>query len=189
MTACTYIPEEVLNHGAAAVELYQQIIAAGETERWATMCALKSPPGSRNTDRAFCEGQRRKMDNMAPLTRRRLVETAKEAGIQTDGKFYMSGLGSHINPAAWVSSAEDVITSCKVQNKGVEGVLNYKVPRPHEGPPPAGVPLAEHLVQEFAHKELQADPALAEKVRKNPKHKAALREKVIAKYGRKPKRR
>lgn len=187
MTACTYIPEEVLNHGPGAVALYQQIIANGETERWATMCALKSPPGSRNTDRAFCEGQRRKMDNMASLTRRRLVETAKAAGIQTDGKFYMSGLGGHTNPAAWVSSAEDVITSCKVQNKGVEGVLNYKVPRPNEAPPKA-VPLAEHLIQEFSVKELKADPVLAEKVRKNPKAKGALRERVIAKYGRKPKR-
>lgn len=180
----TTIPEEVIQRGREAVALYVQIINAGETERWATMCALKSPPGSRNTDRAFCEGQRRKMDDMHPKTRKRLVEVAKQAGIQTDGKFYMSGLGGHTNPAAWVSSAEDVITSCKVQNKGVEGVLNFRPPRTIEKPPP-DVPLAEHLVQEFAAKELKADPALAEKVRKNPKAKGALREKVIAKYGRK----
>ncbi len=180
----TKIPEAVIDRGREAVELYVQIINNGETKRWATMCALQQPPGTRNTDRAFCEGQRRKMEDMAPGTRQSLVRTAQAAGVQTDGKFYMSGLGGHTNPAAWVSCAEDVITSCKVQNKGVEGVLNYKVPNPIEKPP-TSVPLAEHLVQEMAIKELKADPALAEKVKKNPKAKLALREKVIAKYGRK----
>lgn len=183
---CEYdtIPEAVIQRGREAVELYLHILQNGETVKWATMCALQQPPGTKNTDRAFCEGQRLKMDNMHPKTRQRLVATAKAAGIQTDGKFYMGGLGGHTNPAAWVSCAEDVITSCKVQNKGVEGVLNFKPPRVIEKEPP-NIPLAEHLVQEFAAKEMQADPALAEKVKKNPKARGALREKVIAKYGRK----
>ena len=180
----TRIPDEVIDRGHAAIELYVQIINAGETERWAKMCALQQPPGTRNTDKAFCEGQRRKMESMHPDVRKKLVATANAAGVRTDGKFYMSGLGGHTNPAAWVSCAEDVITSCKVQNKGVEGVLNFKPPRVIEKPPP-DVPLAEHLIQEMSVKEMQKDPKLAEKIKRNPKERQALREKVVAKYGRK----
>jgi hypothetical protein len=167
--------------------IYDESISKGSTERFALMCALQSPPGVKNTDKTFCLGQREKMERMNPKTRKAMVEVAKKAGVQTDGKFYMSGLGSYTNPAAWVSCAEDVIQSCKVQNKGVEGVLNFKPPKQVEKPPP-DVPLAEHLVQEMAHREIKADPGLAEKVRKSKKERLALREKVIAKYGRKKKR-
>lgn len=166
--------------------IYDECIRKGGTERFAEMCALQAPPGVRNTDKTFCIGQREKMEKMKPETRKAMVEVAKRAGIQTDGKFYMSGLGSYTNPAAWVSCAEDVITSCKIQNKGVEGALNFKPPRVVDKPPKE-VPLAEHLVQEMAHKELGKDPALAEKCRKSKKARLALREKVIAKYGRKRK--
>jgi hypothetical protein len=178
------IPMSVLERGMKAVAIYRQIVSSGETERWAEMCALQAPPGVKNTDKTFCIGQREKMERMDPATRQALIKAANQAGIQTDGKFYMSGLGGHTNPAAWVSCAEDVITSCKVQNKGVEGVLNYKAPKTIERPPP-NVPLAEHLVAEMANKELKANPALAEKVKRSPKAKRELREKVIAKYGRK----
>lgn len=154
------------------------------SEKFAEMCALQAPPGVRNTDKTFCLGQREKMERMNPEVRKKLVEVAKSAGVQTDGKFYMSGLGGYTNPAAWVSCAEDVITSCKVQNKGVEGVLNFKAPR-QVVKPVERVPLSEPLIQEMSVKEMTADPALAEKCKKNPKARRELREKVVAKYGRK----
>lgn len=181
------IPDSVMERGDRAIALYQQIIAAGETARWAEMCALQSPPGVKNTDRTFCIGQREKMERMSPKVRKMLCKAAQKAGIQTDGKFYMGGLGGHTNPAAWVSCAEDVVTSCKVQNKGVEGVLNFAPPRPKEVEPP-NVPLAESLINEMGHKYLKNDPALAEKCRKNPKARRELREKIIAKHGRPKKR-
>jgi hypothetical protein len=187
VTTTTFtIPAEVAERGPRAISIYEQVIANGETERFAIMCACQQAPGSKNTDRAFSQGQVEKMQRMPKRTRDNIIRLAKSAGIQTDGKFYMGGLGGYTNPAAWVSSAEDVITSCKVQNKGVEGVLNYKVPRPQEPVPVQSKPLADELVGEMAQKEMQADPALAARVKKNPKARRELREKVIAKYG--PKR-
>ena len=183
------IPNEVTERGAGAVALYEQIIAAGETERWAAMCALQSPPGTKNTDRAFSQGQHQKMERMPTRNRNRIMAIAKQAGIATDGKFYVGALGKYDNPAAWVSSAEDVITSCKTQKIGVEGVLNYEPPsKKREITPPKSVPLAPELVTEFAQKEMKADPALAEKCRNSKRARQELREKVIATHGKQPKR-
>lgn len=179
------IPEEVAARGPRAVALYKQIIANGETERWATMCALQSPPGSRNTDRAFSQSQVRKMNRMPKQNRDKIIAIAKQAGINTENKFYVGALGKYGDPKAWVSSAEDVITSCKEQNCGVNGVLNFNAPHTVDIVPPARKALSDELVAEMSVKEMRADPALAEKVRKNPKVKRELREKVIDKYGKK----
>jgi hypothetical protein len=172
---------------AGVLDEYEALIAAGNPPGAAAMFALQSPPGSRNTDRAFCEGQRRKMENMDPRTRKGIVELAKKAGINTDGKFFMGGLGGYTNPAAWVSCAEDVVTSCKVQNKGVEGVINFQAPAKKEVPPPS-VPLSETLIKEMSSKYQKADPGLAERCKKSKKARNELREMVVAKHGRKPKR-
>lgn len=183
------IPDEVIQRGREAVELYLHILQNGETERWAKMCALQQPPGTKNTDRAFSQGQVEKMNRMPERNRDRIMAIAKKAGIPTGGKFYVGALGKYDNPAAWVSCAEDVITSCKVQKIGVEGVLNYEPPtKQKEITPPKSVPLAPELVSEFAQKEMKADPALAEKCRKNKRARQELREKVIATHGKQPRR-
>lgn len=178
------VPQEVLDRGPAAAALYRQIIAAGETERWATMCALQSPPGARNTDRAFCQGQQRKMERMPAQNRQKIQALAQQAGIRTDGKFYMSGLGKYDNPAAWVSCAEDVVTSCKVQNKSVEGAVQFTPRTLHPGRPKPEPALAAELVAEFEAEYLQKDPGLAEKVRKHPRARRELREQIVEKHGR-----
>lgn len=183
------IPEAVIQRGREAVELYLQILQNGETVRWATMCALQQPPGTKNTDRAFSQGQAQKMERMPKRNRDQIMAIAKKAGIPTDGKFYVGALGKYDNPAAWVTSAEDVITSCKVQKIGVEGVLNYEPPsKKQEIAPPKSVPLAPELVSELSRKAMKADPALAEKCRKDKRARQALREKVIAVHGKQPKR-
>jgi hypothetical protein len=160
---------------------YLEYIARGDAPGTAIMYASKRPPGTKNTDQAFCQGARHRMESMSPRVRKALLFKAKQAGISTDGKFYVSGLGGHTNPAAWVSSAEDVITSCKVQNKTAEGVVNYKGTVKEVAPP--NIPLADDLVAEMAHKICKAEPGTAEKVRKSKKARGELRERVIATYG------
>lgn len=174
--------------GPAARALYDRLLAEGQTAEWAAMCACRQPPGSRNTDRAFCQGQVQKMERMSKSNRDKIIQLAQKAGIKTDGKFYMGGLGKYTNPAAWVSCAEDVITSCKVQNLGVEGVINFKAPRQLDPTPPKSVALAPELVAEMAHKEMTANPALAEKCRKSKRAQQELKEMVTAKYGKQPRR-
>lgn len=168
---------------AGVLPEYEAMLAAGNPPGFAAMLALQSPPGSRNTDRAFSQGQHHKMERMHPTVRKALLYTAQKAGIKTDGKYYCGGLGRYDNPAAWVSCAQDVIDSAKIQDLNVEGVINHKGTQ--KDVKPQSVALAPDLVNEVAGKMLKADPALAEKCRKSKKARGELRERVIATHGRK----
>lgn len=169
---------------AGVLHEYEALIAAGNPPGFAAMLALQSPPGSRNTDRAFSQGQQHKMERMNPTVRKALLFKAKQAGINTDGKFYCGGLGRYENPVAWVSSAQDVVDSAKLQGLTVEGVISHKGTQKDIAPVPS-VALAPDLVNQMAGKMLKADPALAEKCRKSKKARGELRERVIATHGRK----
>lgn len=173
---------------AGVEELYEQCLANGSTMEFAAMCALRQPPGSRNTDRAFCQGAERQTRMMAPVNRKIIYERAQKAGISTQGKWYKGSLGNGdpANPAAWVSSADDVVAVCKAKGYSMEGVINYTAPD-IERAPPKSVRLAPDLVNEGVRMMLQGDPALAEKVKKNPKILVEVKERVIEKHGKRKK--
>lgn len=168
---------------AGVLAEYEELLAAGNPPGAAAMFALQSPPGSRNTDRAFCDGQRRKMERMAPGNRNKMIAIAKKAGIKTDGKFYVGGLGRYDDPKAWVTCADDVLTSCKLTKSAATGVINCDYTehdKPREEPA-----LAPDLVSTYTKRKLAADPALLEKVRKNPKKLKEVQESVVSTHGRK----
>lgn len=169
---------------AGVRELYEKILAKGEGMEWAAMCALRSPPGASNTDRAFQEGARRQMEDMDPENAKNLMHIARKAGINPNGKYYKGSIGKYNDPAAWVSTADDVVTAVKAKKLNVEGVVNYKA-APAELPPPKRIALAEDIAQRQERKLLRADPALAEKCRKSAKARRELRDRVVATHSRK----
>jgi hypothetical protein len=169
---------------AGVLDEYRKMVLAGTSPRAAAMYALQSPAGARNTDRAFCQGQQRKMESMGPLVRGMLQKRAKAAGIDTDGKYYMSGIGGHTDPAAWVSCAEDVLTVAKARNLKLEGSLNRQAD-PTEQKPPPDVVLAPDLVREFERKAFETDPGLRERCLKNRNARQELRESLVEKHGKK----
>jgi hypothetical protein len=172
--------------GPVARALFDRMLAAGEALEFAAMCACQQAPGSKNTDRAFQDGARRRMENMGTLAKTSLLSAAKKAGINTAGKFYVGGLGRANDQSAWVSTAQDVKDVCKAKNLNCEGVVNHKAT--FSDKPPPSVALAPDLVREFAAKELAADPGLAEKCKKNQRARQTLTEQVIEKYGKRKKR-
>lgn len=173
------VPECVQERGPEAVALYKKIIAAGETERWAEMCAMQQAPGAKGTDRAFSQGARRAMDVMDDVNRQLVLARAKKAGINTQGKFYKGGLGKPDNPLAWVSTADDVIASCKAQKLNCTGVVNVKTfDEASVAPPPPAQPAADLVHQEMS-RALVAAPGLQEKCRKSKKAFHELREQVV----------
>lgn len=169
---------------AGVLNLFQELIDLGNSPRFAAMLALQEPPGARYTDRAFNEAQRRKMEGMGPLAGKLLHDTARQAGIDTRGKYYMSGLGRANDPAAWVTSSDDVLTVAKARNLDLEGSLRRKSEDRGELQNP-DTALAPDLVREFTNKALAADPALAAKVKNNPKAQRELREAIVEKHGKK----
>ncbi len=169
---------------AECQKIFFQVFRQDDPTTWAEaeMYALQSPPGARYTDRAFNDGQRRKMESMSPLVSKALHKAARKAGINTDGKYYVGGLGRCTDKSAWVSTADDVLEVCKRKNLQCDGVLSHKADLDRTPPKPK-VRLANDLAEKFEARYLEANPALAAKVKKSKKAKRELREMVIENHG------
>ena len=104
---------------------YEQLRKRGLSHNMAEILAFKQAPGTRYTEKAFLEGLKMNMDD--PVDRL-VVETAQKAGVNTHGKVYVSGLADQrgpADPAAWVSTASDVISVAKRRQRQVDGALRY----------------------------------------------------------------
>ena len=178
--------DEVNAAGREAKAIFKQCLENGSTVEFAAMCALRQAPGSKNTDRAFCEGAQRQMDSMCDVNKKAIYERAKAAGINIQGKFYKGSLGSYDDPAAWVSTADDVLAVAKEKNLSVEGVINYKSVA-KDPTPKKKVRLAPDLVRGAVDRLLKQEPDTAEKVRRNPKSLREVVERVVDKHGSKSK--
>lgn len=189
MTDYPEIPESELKRfedecaAAGVLDDYFAMIREGEYPRGAHMLALQSPPRTKNTDRTFCEGQQQKMERMGPGNRRKMQALAKKAGINTDGKYYIGGPFKYSDPRAWVTSQQDAIEAIKSIKGSSTGTVNCDYTEKQRDPAKK-VPLAPDIVRRFVRKRLKADPALAEKCRKNHKKLREVQEAVVSKHGR-----
>lgn len=176
-----WIEEEVRGLHPDNQAIYFNAVASGTLPQLAIGLATRMVASMMGSDRCLNQTQRRKMNNMLPMNRDRIVAIAEKAGIRTNGKYYVGGLGRYNDPAAWVSTYDDALATCKRKNLTAEGIVY------HQGTPvePVRKPIAEDIVQDYVKKELKADPKLREKVKKNPKKLREVREKVIAKHARK----
>lgn len=171
----SHVPPEIAAD-PKRLAIYRKVLKEDGSPRFAEMCAMQQAPGSKGTDRAFSEGAWRQMESMDKWNRDNIVKIAKKAGINTAGKCYKGGLGHYTDPAAWVSTADDVLAVAKARNLTVTGAVT------HQGhvSEPKRIKLAKDVVERHAQRELQRDPALAARVKKNPKLLNSVREKVAA---------
>ena len=153
---------------------YRRMVEAGQSPRFAEMCALQVAPGTKGSERAFMEGRNNneQLDSMPRRQAQYVSSEAKAAGINISGKYYCGGIADHRgwrDPKAWVSSNDDVLRVAKERRMSVSGSVNYDPPVA----PPKRTLINESIVKEMVAKEK----------RKNPSAKVAdLREKVIAKH-------
>ncbi len=160
---------------------YLDMVANGVAPRLAEMLALQQPPGLKGTDRAFMEGRlnNEQFDRMPRDHAQNLITLARRAGINPAGKYYSSGLADKrgpADPAAWIDSVSDVKRVAAQRNLTVTGAVE------HQGisqPRPASKPLSERLTREMMKAEAKRRPSMKQ---------GELREYVIDKYGRKPKK-
>ncbi|MBR50186.1 MAG: hypothetical protein CMA83_01215 [Euryarchaeota archaeon] len=160
------------------LDFFEDLIDKGNNPGFAAMLAQRQPPGSKGTERAFLEGMHGWADNVSKECATELHRQAKNAGIATQGKKYIGGLGRPTDPGAWVSTMDDVTETAKRKGLTVTGAINYQAPAQK----PKRVRMAEDLVQHQMAVECHKDPGLAEKVKKSPKKMRDLREKVINKH-------
>jgi hypothetical protein len=159
-------------------EFYEELIAKGNNPGFAAMLAMQQPPGTKGTEKAFLEGQQHWADKLSPVVAKKLFDAAKKAGISTQGKKYIGGLGKASDPMAWISTQDDVRAVLKAKGLSSTGSINYKAPD-QEFKKKA---LADDIVEDYAAREVAKDPALAEKIKKNPKKIRELKEKIIHKH-------
>jgi hypothetical protein len=166
------IPFELRHASHEALQRYERALPYGE--RWALMVALQEPPGTKGTDRAFLEGRQNneQLDDMPRRQAAYVAKEARQAGINISGKYYCAGIADKRgwrDPAAWVTSSDDVLRVARKRKLHVTGSVNYD---PGEAPPKR-VLLSESIIKDELRKEK----------RKNPKAKTGeLREKIIAKH-------
>lgn len=181
------IPLSVAAAGPAAVAIFNQSIAAGSDSRFAEMCALRCPPGTRYTDRAADQGIHEGMGKVAPINQKLMLQLAKRAGINTSGKVHKSSLGPVTDPLSWVSCADDIRRAAKIKGLDVDGVIKCNFASKLAGAPPKRTRLARDIVDRFERKYRSADPSLDAKCRLNKSARKELRDTIRRKHGNKAK--
>ena len=142
---------------------YELMIRNGESHRFAEMMALGQTPYCTSDNRRLLHGHRDGDEFGDPRVSARYRQIAEEHGQNPVGKKYLSQLARFPgDPEAWVSDASDVRRICEERNYACEGAVNVPLPRP-DAPPVPDVPVADDLVDHYAEREIENDPALAEK--------------------------
>lgn len=147
---------------------YKAMIADGQTESWATMCALQQAPGASGTDREVMHGRNNHewLNDMPARQAEYITREAKQAGINISGRYYMSGLADSRgwrDPNAWVSGKDDVVRVARKRNLNLQGQINHKA---EQLPPPKSKGLSDRIVNELAKKQVGMSKAEAiERVR------------------------
>ena len=178
------IEAEVNTWNEAAQFDFWAIVSEGNTMAFAQMCVCRQAPTmGMASDRQFNSSYRRRMNTMDPRNREKILAIAKRAGIATDGKYYVSGLGRYNDPAAWCSTSDDVKAAVKAKNMTAHGPGIHHNGTPADAPPPK--PLAEDIVKRLEKQHRVSDPKLDERCRKSAKARRELRERVVASHTRK----
>lgn len=176
------VPYSVKVAGKEAITHYLKMIRNGQAPRFAEMCATRTPPGVRGTDRAVMQGRLNGewLDSMPKSQASSILAQARAAGISTEGKYYMSGLADKrgpSDPAAWIDSASDIKKVAQVRNLHVTGIVEHVA---HEVPPPKSKPLSDSAIRKLMPKYRQENPG---------KKAGELREMIIEKHAPRHKRR
>jgi hypothetical protein len=143
---------------------YLRMIAEGQSPRWAEMCALQQPPGTQGTDRAFFQGRNNGewLDSLPKRQAEYILREAKQAGIDTTGKYYLSGLADKrgwLDGEAWVSDVADIKRVAIKRNLNVSGIVKVDG-REVE---PTTVDLNPKIARSLAKKEIDKNPKLTMK--------------------------
>lgn len=155
-------PPEIEAASEAVKKHYKKMIKDGQTEAWASMCALQQPPGTKGSDRAFMEGRNNNewMSAMPQHMAARIAREARAMGINTSGKFYMGGIADkrgHLDPEAWVGSVDDVKRVAIKRDLEVHGSVEYTPPQKEH----KKVDIAPDILREQVKRERKKNPKLS----------------------------
>ena len=88
--------KECADKGQACVEFYDDLISSGNQPGFAAMLALRQPPGTKGTERAFLEGMTSWADNMHKDNRDIYLRLRRKLALAQKEKFIKVGLESQV---------------------------------------------------------------------------------------------
>lgn len=140
--------------GLAMFARYLRMRLSGESHNMAEMLALKAFPGVHGLDSTFMVGTHHQ-DSVLDNYR---YHAAQDAGIDTNGKRYLSGMARFPNdPEAWVSGRDDVVRLCESRGWNSHGMVEYEAPSIDRAPEP-DIPIAKDIVDQHVAACLRAFP-------------------------------
>ena len=156
------LPHDIAVASSEVQHHYVRMVEDGQNPRFAEMCALQTPPGTRGTDRAFMEGRMAGnwADTLPKGVAGKMMQEAQAAGISTTGKFYMGGIAdkrAHRDPEAWVDSTSDVLRVAKKRDLEVHGIVDYVPP---QKAPPKEIDINPRILNEHVRAEMKKNPGL-----------------------------
>lgn len=160
--------------------VFDEIVRRGNSPQIALICLSQRAPMMGESDRSFGESRRQHMLRHLGSNQDQLVQQAQRAGVSTDGKYYVGGLGRPTDPAAWVSTIDDVKRVLKARNLESSGLVKHKAV---EMPPSKPVALAPDLVKRETDNEIRRSKRLREQMLKGKVKRQDIEQKVIHKYG------
>lgn len=135
MIAAVDMPTEIQQASPAVQEHYQRMIAAGQSQSFALMAALRQPPGAKLYDHAF-RGQYNgnQFEKRPELGKFYTQKYREQTGSEPPkGAVYMPQLAEQNNPGdprAWVHDTHDMKAVC--EDRGWELTLDGEVKVPGE---------------------------------------------------------
>lgn len=156
------LPPEISFASPEVKAHYIAMIEDGQSPAFAEMCALRQPPGTKGSERAFMEGRYNGewLNQMPERQAKYILAEAKAAGISTSGRYYCAGIADKrgwCDPAAWIEDSSDMLKVAKARNLEVKGSVNYTPPERE----PERVGLDEGIVDRMAEEKVKKDPSLS----------------------------
>lgn len=151
-----------------------------QSPRFALMCAYQQAPGTRFSDKTFNSEMRKAMMERKSPQMDEYLKIAKKSGINTQGKFYVSGFGRPSDPMAWVSTVDEAKDVCKRKNLTTlnDGLIQHKG---HEEEYKR-VRMAPDIREDLVRRKLAQDSSLAAKCKADPAKLNRVRAEVVDRH-------
>jgi len=128
-------PFKIISDIPEVQALYVESKRKGTAHALAEMFAFQAAPALKTATRWIAGHERTIKDGMPEIVRKRMMDSAKAAGVTCDGSVYKSQLAAYPgDPHAWVSSEEDCKRVAEKRGLKLEGGINYTPPAYHEEP-------------------------------------------------------
>ena len=165
--------------------MYCFLREGGAEPAWAMKSACGRAARMVNSDGSFNEHARHRMSAFADsIGGKDYLKIAKKAGVTTQGKYFVSALGSPDSQDSWVSTTDDVEAVCRKKNLNTLEGSHVKVNTGIRDPKKVG--LNPKIIDRIAKDQIAGDPALASKVKQGgDRAMKALKNKIREKHTRK----